>query len=151
MVSSPAAWYLLIEIVKNLWIAVSVVVCLMSVLKVQKQSPWGVLWKGVPKNYSKFTEKHLYRCFYRMEACNLIKKTSSRAYFRHLLRAVPAHYALFQFLQTFSHSKKLKLACCLGGFRLNFFSFFIHTTHMPYLSKIYLVGREVFWRILQSI
>ena len=47
-----------------------------------------------------------------------IKKTPTRAYFRHLLRAVPAHNALFQFLWEFSHSRNLELACCLGEFNL---------------------------------
>ena len=84
----------------------------MSVSKIQKQSPWRVLWKGVPTNYPKFTGS------YRLEACNFIKKTLTRAYFRHLLCAVPAHNALFQFLRAFSHSRNLELACCLGGFYL---------------------------------
>ena len=85
---------ILIEIVKNLWIAVSVVTCSMSVLKIQKQSPWGVPWKGVPKNYPNFIKKHLYQSLYRLEACNFTKKTPTRAYFRPLLHAVPAHNAL---------------------------------------------------------
>ena len=91
------AWYLLVEFVKNLWIAVSVVACPMSVLKIQKQSPWRVLWKGVPKNYPKFIGS------YRLEACNFIKKTPTRTYFRHLLRAVLAHNALFQCVLFYSY------------------------------------------------
>ena len=101
----------------------------MLVLKIQKQSPWGVLWKGVPKNYPKFTRKHLYQSLYSLEACNFIKKTSTKAYFKHLLRAVPAHNGLFQFLRAFSHSRNLEFACYLGGFifKFVFFLFILHT------------------------
>ena len=120
-----------------------VVACPMSVLKLQKQLPWRVLWKGVPKNYPKFTGS------YRLETCNFIKKTPSRAYFRHALRAVPAHNALFQFLRAFSHSRNLELACCLGVSSLNL-SFFIHTARMPCLSKMCSADADVFWRTLQS-
>ena len=42
----------------------------------------------------------------------------TRAYFRHLLRAVPARNAVFEFLLTFLHSKNFKFALCLGLFRL---------------------------------
>ena len=140
---------MLIEIVKNLWIAVSVVTCSMSVLKIQKQSPWGVLWKGLPKNYPKFTERHLYQSLYRLEACNFIKKTLTRDYFRHLLRAVPAHNAVSIFAGIFTLQK---LGICML-FRevssLNL-SFFIHTARMPCLSKICLTDTGVFWRTMQS-
>ena len=94
----------------------------MSVLKIQKQSPWRVLWKGVPKNYPKFTGS------YRLEACNFIKKTPTRAYFRQLLRAVPAHNALFQFLRAFSHSKLRIGMLCRGVSSLNL-SFFLFLPH----------------------
>ena len=141
---------MLIEIVKNLWIAVSVVTCSMSVLKIQKQSPWGVLWKGLPKNYPKFTERHLYQSLYRLEACNFIKKTPTRAYFRQLLRAVPAHNALFQFLRAFSHSKLRIGMLCRGVSSLNLSFFFIFTARMPCLSKICPADTGVFWRTLQS-
>ena len=45
----------------------------------------------------------------------------TRAYSRHLLRAVPAHNALFDiflFFCLFSHSKNFKSAFCLGGFHV---------------------------------
>ena len=92
-------------------------------LKTQKQSPWRVLWKGVPKNYPKLTGKHLYQSLYRLEACNFIKKAPTRAYFRHLLPAVPTHNALFQFLQAFSHSRNWHAV--QGGFIFKFVLFFI--------------------------
>ena len=129
---------------QNLWVAVFVVACPMSVLKIQKQSPWEVLWKRVPKNYPKFTGS------YRLEACNFIKKTPTRAYFTLLLGAVPAHNTLFQFLWAFSYSRNLELACCLGeGSSLNV-SFLIHTAHILCLSKICPTNTGVFWRTLQS-
>ena len=95
----------------------------MSVSKIQKQSPWRVLWKGVSKNYPKFTGS------YRLESWNFIKQTLTRAYFRHLLLAVPAHNALFQFLRAFSHSRNLELAWCLGGFFFKFALFYSYRTH----------------------
>ena len=110
----------------------------MSVLKIQKQSPWRVLWKGVPKNYSKFTGS------YRLEACNLIKETLNRAYFKHLLCAVPAHNALFQFLQAFSHSRNLELACCLGGGFIFKFVFFLLILHACPVFLKYALATQAF-------
>ena len=44
--------------------------------KVKKQSPRGVLKKGVLKSFTKFTGKHLWQSlfFNKAEACNFIKK-----------------------------------------------------------------------------
>ena len=39
-----------------------------------------------------------------------------RAFFNQLLRAVPAHIALFEKLNAFSSTKNCKNTCCLGGF-----------------------------------
>ena len=76
----------------------------------------------------KFTGKHLYQSLYRLEACNFIKKTPTTAYFRQLLRAVPAHNALFQFLRAFSHSKLRIGMLCRGVSSLNL-SFFLFLPH----------------------
>ena len=77
----------------------------------------------VPKNYPKLTG----RC--RLEA-------PTRANFRHLLRAVPAHNALFQFLQAFSRSRNLELACCLGWVSsLNLFFFLLILHACPVFLK----------------
>ena len=47
-------------------------------LNIQKQSSRGILWKGVVRNFAKFTGKHLYQSFFliklQAEACNFIKK-----------------------------------------------------------------------------
>ena len=40
------------------------------------------------------------------------------ACFRHLLHAVTAHNALFEFLLAFSHSKNFIYSCCLMGSQL---------------------------------
>ena len=46
-------------------------------------------------------------------------KQQGMVYFRHFLRTVPGHSALFDFFCVlFSHSKKIEFSCCLGGFRL---------------------------------
>ena len=147
---------ILIEIVKNLWIAVSVVTCSMSVLKIQNQSPWGVLWKGVPKNYPNFIKKHLYQSLYRLEACNFTKKTPTRAYFRPLLHAVPAHNALTCtqcpvsiFADVFT-LQKLGICMLFKAVSSLNLSFFIHTARMPFLSKISPTDTGIFWRTLQS-
>ena len=106
---------ILIGNVQNLWTAVAVITCSMSVLKIQKQSHWGFLWKRAPINYRKFTGNYMYQSLYRLQACNFIKKNPTGAYYRHLLCMVPAHNA-------FSSLNLL---------------FFIHTAHMPCLSKIF--------------
>ena len=122
--------------------------------KTEKQSPWGVLWKGVPKNYPKFTEKHLNQSLYRLEACNFMKKASARACFRHLLRAVPAPNALFQFLRVFSHSKTLEFACCLGGFHFLICPFLFIPQAGPVFLKYTLPTQAIsgeFWKVFKNI
>ena len=94
-------------------------------------SPSRVLWKGVPKNYPKLTG----RC--RLEA-------PTWANFRHLLRAVPAHNALFQFLQAFSHSRNLELACCLGGGFIFKFVFFLLILHACPVFLKYALATQAF-------
>ena len=64
------------------------------------------------------------------------------AYFRHLLRAVPARKSLFKFLLIFSYYQNYKFACCLGGFHLRItlnlpkYALFLHTACIPCLYKI---------------
>ena len=70
----------------------------------------------------------MYQSLYRLEASNFINKTPTRPYFRQLLRAVPAHNALFQFLRAFSHSKLRIGMLCRGVSSLNL-SFFLFLPH----------------------
>ena len=73
---------------------------------------------------------------------NWLPKYINRAFSRYLLRAVSTRITLFEFFWTFSLSKSLKSACCLGAFHvriaLNLLksTLFIHTECMPCLSKI---------------
>ena len=65
-----------------------------------------------------------------------------RAYFRHLLRAIPARNAPFYFVAAFSHSQNFTFACFLGWFHLRIalnlpkYTLFINSACMPCLSKI---------------
>ena len=63
-----------------------------------------------------------------------------RAYFRHLLRAVPAHYAVFFcfYFVIFTLSKLKTYMLFRGGFPLNLlkYIFYIHTARMLCLSRI---------------
>ena len=118
----------------------------MSLLKIQKQSPWTVLWKGLPKNHPKFTGT------YRLEVCNFIKKTLTRAYFGHLFRAASVNNALFQFLRAFSHSRNLELACCFWGVSSVNLARLIHTARMPCRHRCFLenyakfLGTPILWK-----
>lgn len=51
--------------------------------------------------------------------CRLSNLAIFRASSRHLLCAVSARNAHFEFFWTFSHTKNFKFTCCLGGFHVH--------------------------------